>query len=291
MNIIMGASGHVGSGIIDRLITDHKPVKAVLHHAEKADQLKKQGAEIAFADAFDLPSLITAFQGGDTLFVITPENGQNLDLIAETKIMLANYRSAVESCGITKVVGLSSLGAHLGAGTGNLEMSYLLERAFDGLPLKQVFIRAAYFFSNWLMGMEQVKATGELYSFFPENLSLPMVSPCDISEIAANLMLIEVQEKVIYEVEGQHEYTPGEVAQALSFAMGKTIKVHEIPKKNWHAALHQVGFSDNSADNFIKMTEQTILSRTNAEGGDAIKLKGHSTLQQFITDSLKSKEG
>ncbi|RYE21485.1 MAG: hypothetical protein EOP45_09510, partial [Sphingobacteriaceae bacterium] len=81
MYTIMGASGHVGTAIVRELTAQHLPVRAVVHQRDKAEPLKKLGAEVIFADTFELPSLITAFTGSKAVFLITPETGQNADLI------------------------------------------------------------------------------------------------------------------------------------------------------------------------------------------------------------------
>jgi hypothetical protein len=91
---------------------------------------------VAVADAYNLQALTKATQGGSNLFAITPETLKNDDVIGDTKKILANYHKAVKASGIKKVVGLSSMGAHLGKGSGNLYMSYLLERAFTGWMLR-----------------------------------------------------------------------------------------------------------------------------------------------------------
>ncbi|MGV8135774.1 MAG: NAD(P)H-binding protein [Mangrovibacterium sp.] len=57
MNIILGASGQVGSAITDFLTEKKVPVKAVVRDAEKAKKLKEKGAEVAIADYFDLNAL------------------------------------------------------------------------------------------------------------------------------------------------------------------------------------------------------------------------------------------
>lgn len=111
MYIIMGASGRVGSQIVQELLKHGESVKAVIHDDKKAAKLTDQGAGVAIADAYDLSSLRKAFDGGETLFAITPETGKTGDLIAETQQLLDNYRAAVTGSTIKKVVGLSSMGA------------------------------------------------------------------------------------------------------------------------------------------------------------------------------------
>jgi uncharacterized protein YbjT (DUF2867 family) len=61
MNIILGASGQVGGAVVANLKEKGEPVKGVIHDSKKAADIEKQGATVAIADAFDLPSLTEAF--------------------------------------------------------------------------------------------------------------------------------------------------------------------------------------------------------------------------------------
>lgn len=284
MYIILGASGQVGSAVVKQLAVDGKQVKAVVHNAGKADKFGQGNISVAVADGYDLASLAEAFTGGETLFAITPETGKSKDLISETAELLSNYRKAVEGSGIKKVVGLSSMGAHLGKGTGNLEMSYMLEHAFDGLPVAQTYIRPAYYYSNWLMGIDEAKSTGILKTFYPVDLAIPMVSPQDVSKLAARLLLDDGHQdkKYVCELEGPVSYNSNDVAHALSSVLEKTIKAEQIPPSQWSAALKKMGFTDDGADNFIKMTDMVIKGHAKGEGGGIPLFTGETTLEGFI---------
>ena len=111
MNIVLGASGQVGSAIIDNLLHAKAPVKGVFHSTDKAEKLRSKGVPATVADSFDLPALRSAFQKGDTVFVLTPEPGSSNDVLGDTQKILKNYREAITGSPIKKIVGLSSMGA------------------------------------------------------------------------------------------------------------------------------------------------------------------------------------
>lgn len=157
MNIILGATGQIGSMLIDNLLRKGQPVRAVVRNEFKAQKLKNKGAEVKIADYFDVEALKEAFQGGDSVFLLTPENPESRDFLSDIQRIILNYREAILSSRITKVVGLSSMGAQHESGTGNLLASYMLEHAFSDLEIEQIFIRPAYYFSNWLGYLELVK--------------------------------------------------------------------------------------------------------------------------------------
>lgn len=74
-----------------------------------------------------MEELKKAFRGGTAVFLLTPENPESNNYIKETQMILKNYREAILSAGINKIVGLSSMGAQHESGTGNLLAAHLLE--------------------------------------------------------------------------------------------------------------------------------------------------------------------
>lgn len=148
MNIILGASGQIGSLVVKHLLDSGEPVRAVVRKPEAQAGYLQSGVESVRADLFDLPSLRRAFQKGKTLFVLTPENPLSADIFSDTRQILANIKEAIADSGIERIVGLSSLGDQHSTGTGNLALSYLLEHSFNNLGLEQIYIRPAYYYSN-----------------------------------------------------------------------------------------------------------------------------------------------
>src|SRR5574344_490173 len=126
MNIILGATGQVGSMLVDNLLDKGQPVRAVVRDGLKAQGLKNKGVEVKIADYLDVEALKKAFQGGSSVFLLTPENPESENFINEIQRIISNYREAVLSSGISKIVGLSSMGAQHKSGTGNLMASYML---------------------------------------------------------------------------------------------------------------------------------------------------------------------
>ncbi|WP_238882911.1 SDR family oxidoreductase [Clostridium sp. YIM B02551] len=149
MNIILGASGQIGSMLVDKLISKGQPVRAVIRNNFKAQELKDKGVEVVIANYFDLQDLKEAFHGGNKVFLLTPENPGCDNFLKETQMILNNYRQAISSSNITKIVGLSSNGAQHESGTGNLIASYMLEHTFSDFDnIEQIYVRPSYYFSN-----------------------------------------------------------------------------------------------------------------------------------------------
>lgn len=289
MYVILGATGQVGSAIVDHLLAKKLPVKALIHNPEKTSEIKAKGAEVAVADAMDLNSLIDAFQGGDTLFVLTPETGKSKDVLGETKSILENYNQAIQQSSIKKVVGLSSIGAQYDKGTGNLLMSYMLEHAFKDINIPQIFVRPAYYYSNWLAQLPEVKKSGSLPTFYPANLAIPMISPMDVAAFVANV-LIKDDESKIYEIIGPEKLSSDDVAAAFARVLSKDVNAKQITRKDWDTVLQKIGFSPDARKNFIEMTETVVNGNTDPENNGTTLVGLKTGIYEYLENALGDKE-
>lgn len=279
MNIILGATGQIGSAIVKGLVNSGKQVKAVVRNTEKA-KARLTDVPLEEADYTDTAALTRAFEGGDTVFLLTPENPQSEDVIGNTKRILDNYRAAIEKSGIKKIVGLSSMGAHYDRGTGNLVMSYLLEHAFSGLSAEQVFIRPSYYYSNWLHYLNTARKDGVLPTFFPPGMQLSMIAPLDVAQFAATSIVTPVQPGT-YEVTGPRHYSSADVADSLSKVFDRPVTAQQIPKSRWKETLLGAGFSESATANFIEMTQAVI------DGKTAPQLPGMVKMETELSAYLK----
>ncbi len=287
MHIIIGASGQVGAAVAARLLEMEEPVKGIVRDMKKAPPLQEKGAIIEKADILDVRALTRAFQDGTTLFVITPENPHSEDVLGDTQKLLDNYRKAVEASSIKKIVGLSSIGAQYDKGTGNLQQSYMLEHAFSGLPIEQIFIRPTYYLSNWLPYLPVIQESGKLPTFFPADMRLSMISPMDVAAFAADVLVGEHAITKLYELMGPAEYSSNDVAQAFSDALGKPVKAMHIHRNQWKKELQAMKFSPDAIKHFTSMTDAVINGKTAPAGNGSAVVKGKTGLQQYIEEAVK----
>jgi uncharacterized protein YbjT (DUF2867 family) len=248
--------------LLDNFLKEGQPVRAVIRNSSKAQELKNKGAEVAIADYFDVEALKRAFQGGSSVFLLTPENPQCKNCLKEIQIITNNYRKAVLSSGVTKIVGLSSMGAQNESGAGNLVASYMLEHAFSGLEIEQIFVRPAYYFSNWLGYLDLVKEYGILPTFFPPEMELPMIAPPDVAKFLAEVIICEDPQERIYEIMGPRAYSSLDIANIFGEVLNRDVTVQQILPEEWENTLKQAGFSKDAANNLILMTKAVIDDKT-----------------------------
>lgn len=262
MNIILGATGQIGSLLVENLMNKDLPVRAVFRNEEKAAALKAKGAAVAIADYFDFDALKKAIKGGDLIFVLTPESTTSDDVLGDNEKLLHNYRKAIAESGIKSIIGLSSIGAQYDKGTGNLLMSHRLEHHFSDLAINQVFIRPAYYYSNWLVSLDMVKEKGILPSFFPADLKFNMIAPPDVARFIADKIDNGIDQSELIELVGPQKYSTKEIAAIMGKALSKEVNPYEIPKKEWSGMMNNIGFSDDATKNFIALTESVAKGKT-----------------------------
>ncbi|NCI19069.1 NmrA family NAD(P)-binding protein [Clostridium botulinum] len=271
MNIILGATGQIGTMLVDNLLEQGQPVKAVIRNYSKAQELKNKGVEVFITDSFEVEALKKAFHGGSSVFLLTPKNRKCENFLNETQMIINNYREAILSSGITKVVGLSSVGAQHKSETGNLVASYMLEHAFSDLKIEQIFIRPTYYFSNWLGYLELVKEHGILPTFFPPGMELPMIAPSDVARFLSKIMICETSQEKMYEITGPHSYNSSDIAKIFEDVLNRDVILQQLLPEEWESTLIQAGFSIDGAKNSILMTKAVIDGKTKYDTTNPIR--------------------
>lgn len=286
MNVILGASGQVGSAIAKYLIKNKREVRAVIRDPKKADDLERHGIEVRIANYFDLEALKDVIQGGDLIFVLTPESPKSEDVLGDTQTLLNNYRKAISSSGIHKIVGLSSIGAQHESGTGNLLMSHMLENAFTEIAVPQVYVRPAYYYSNWLPYLSVVKEQGMLPTFFPVDQKIPMNAPTDVAEFIAAHIISGIEKSAVHELVGPENLSSKEVASMFSQVLDRSVEAQQIPRERWVETLLQSGFTNDAAENLIAMTEAVIEEKAKPEGKGSGPVQLKTSLKQYLTENI-----
>ena len=165
-------------------------------------------------------------------------------------------------------------------------MSYMLEHAFGELDIAQTYIRPAYYLSNWLPYLDTAKETGVLPTFFPVSFTISMISPLDVADFTAEVLVDKTKINKVFELYGPAEYSSIDVAQAFSDVLDLEVRAEQIPRENWHSTLAGLKFSDDGIRNFIEMTEAVITGKVGPEGINIDARRGDTTLQDYVKHAI-----
>jgi uncharacterized protein YbjT (DUF2867 family) len=283
--VVLGATGHVGSALVSALLAQGEKVTAVTRNSAHAEALRRQGASIAEADVFDVPSLRRVVAAGKRLFLLNPPAPPSTDTAAEEQRSLDCILEAIEGLSLEKIVAESTYGAQPGDRIGDLDVLYRMEQALAAQPVPVSAIRAAYYMSNWDASLETAQSEGKLHSMYPPDFKLPMVAPRDLGEFAARLMLSGAESSGPHYVEGPERYSPGDVAEAFARALGRPVEVVVTPPEQWEQAFRSMGFSEAGARSYAAMTRLTLDNKEEPEHSE----RGAISLGEYISALVQKK--
>jgi NAD(P)H dehydrogenase (quinone) len=234
MYAIMGITGRVGGAIANALLASGSRVRGIVRDARKAAAWQARGAELAVADYDDAAALGAAFSGADGVFVMIPPNFTPAPGFPETKRTLTVIYDALAKARAKKAVYLSSIGSEQQSGTGLITQTHMLEAMLGDLPMRHVFLRAGWFMENFAGDVASARNEGKIYSHLqPLDRRVPMVATVDIGKAGAEVLCQDWEGTRRIEVAGPQDYSPLDVAQGFSEALGRKVEAAVVPRDEW----------------------------------------------------------
>jgi uncharacterized protein YbjT (DUF2867 family) len=177
--LITGASGTVGSRIVQRLAASGEDVKALVRTPGKI--ALPAGATEVVGDMGSATSMRAALSGVRTLFLL---NAVAADETTQALMTLNLARDA----GVERIVYLSVIHAELYTNVPHFTGKHTVERMIESLDMPATILRPAYFMQN----DERIEPVIENYGVYPMPIGkagVRMVDVRDIAEIAAAELL------------------------------------------------------------------------------------------------------
>lgn len=281
MFIVLGASGNTGKVVAETLLTQKKKVRVVLRDAAKGQAWKEAGADVSIADVEDGAALKRAFSGAEGAYVLLPPNFSSSQVRVDNNRRASAIAAAVEAAGVPHVVMLSSVGAQQAHGTGPVLGLRDAEATFTRAHAAVTFVRAAYFMENWGGALYAV-AQGVLPTFLLADKAIPMVATRDIGTAVARLLAEGGSGKRVIELAGPREYSPRDVAAALTRIVGKPIAVQQAPEEAMAPALMGAGMNAEWARLFQELTHGLNAGIVVWEGGYPL-WRGETDVQTVLS--------
>jgi len=281
---VMGATGHVGSQLVSRLLAKDVSVRAL---ARNADRLKSLGVE-ALAGALDDAAFLTrAFTGAQAAFVMVPPSYAEKDFRAYQRRAGDSIANALTAAGVPRAVALSSLGADRDGGTGPIAGLHDFEKRLTAIPgVHLVHLRPTYFMENELNAIGLIKSKGIMGSPLKADNAFPMVATRDIAEVAAALLAPATFTGCsVREILGPRDLSRREAARILGSAIGKPeLPYVEFSYTDARQALIGAGLSEDVAGSFVEMYEGFNEGRIRTVQGRTAATSSPTTLETFARE-------
>ncbi len=282
MNLIVGATGILGSEICRLLADKGEPVRALVRatsNPDKVAQLKALNADVAVGDLKDRRSLDAACRGVRAIIstassTLSRQEGDSIESVDQAGQL--NLVDAAEAAGVKHFVLISF---------PNVDIDFPLQRAKRAVEgrlqrggMSYTILQPTFFTEVWLspaLGFDPKNAKAKIYGSGSRKIS--WISFQDVAKFAVAALDPRLAPNAIIKLGGPEALSPLEAVRLAEQVVGKPIEVQHVPEEALRA---QHGAA---ADSLQQSFAGLMLYYA---GGDVIEMA--DTLRTFPIQSLKS---
>ncbi|MBI5055542.1 MAG: NmrA family NAD(P)-binding protein [Nitrospirae bacterium] len=257
MFVITGATGNIGSKLVDDLHSRGHKVRAVGRSKDRLQRFIDKGAEAAAGDLADSGFLAKAFSNADAVFAMIPPNYAVKDFRAYQNEIGASTAEAIRKSGVKHVVNLSSQGANLPDRTGPIKGLHDQEERLNKLDNVNVLhVRPTYFMENLLMYVPMIKNMDMAGSAVSGGVKFAMIATKDIAKfIAERLVKRDFSGKSVRDILGQRDVSMNEAIQIFGKKINKPgLKYVQFSYEDAEKGLIGAGLSEDLSRLYVEMS-------------------------------------
>src|ERR1700732_113488 len=287
MYVVLGATGHTGSGIATSLLSKVERVRVVGRDATRLERFVRKGAEAFTANVTDATALTKAFTGTRAAYLMLPPNMTSQDYRADQERESDSIAKAVKDSALRYAVHLSSFGAQAPEGTGPIAGLHSSEQKLNAVTgLNVLHLRAGYFMENNLAAIGMIQAMGIFGHALIPDLKLPMIATRDIGEYAAQRILkLDFSGKQTRELLGERDLSMNEATGVIARGIGKPdLRYVQFPYEQVQQVLTQMGIPLKTASQFIEMYKAINEGVVAAEETRSPENTTPTSFEKFVQD-------
>ncbi|KOS21978.1 hypothetical protein ESCO_002094 [Escovopsis weberi] len=207
---------------------------------------------------------------------------------------------------VRRVVVLSSVGAQHEDGVGEIRTNHAAEQVFSGARVPELaVVRCAYFMENWVtlqQTLRDERRPAISSTIAPADWRIPMVATRDVGAALAGALLgggaaavddegvgLPRTRTRIFELHGPRDYSPSDVRDALSDALGRDVLLHCVRRDELRAHLGAV-FPAEQLDLWVEMAESLLpggrLAPGTGDPGGAPVVRGTTGLRDALEEAV-----
>jgi uncharacterized protein YbjT (DUF2867 family) len=245
MILITGATGLIGGQVLARLVEEGLPVRAISRHPDTAKL--PSDVEVLAADLDDPSTIDPVLDGVQQVFAASSGNVTEHD---------RNLAVAAAKAGVRRLVKLSVVGTQdrEHALRTPAKMHLAGEDAIRQAGLSYTFLRPGTFMSNALGWADSIKAEGVVHTPFARVPAVP-VDPADVAEVAVRCLTGRLPAGVGYPLSGPERLSPADQVEQLSAALGRQLKIAEIPDDQMRQNMVRSGLPAELVDGLFQSLE------------------------------------
>lgn len=273
---VTGATGNVGSQVVQQLIASGITPRVAVRSINKAESLKKAGAEPVEMD-LDRPKTVqSAFAGVDKVFLVSP-------FVPNMVELTAILREAAKRANVQQIVRLSAL-AQPGIALSKWHCEMEKAIAKTGIPF--TFLRPNGFMQNFVTAMAgTIKADNAFYLNAGDG-KVSFVDTRDIASVAVAALTTSGHEGQAYTVTGSEALSHPQAAFILSQVLGRTINYVDVPEDTVRQGMQGAGMPEPTVNALLELYASYKASQAATVSPVVEQVTGKQPIsfEQFVKD-------
>jgi len=234
MILVVGATGRVGSKVVQLLRQQGKPVRALCRNEARARSLQSLGAEIAFGDLGDRGSLADACQGVNAVITAaTSLNPRRLTSPYRPEVIDDQGHRALfdvaRRSGVKHLIYVSALGVDHPEAPRQFRVKKRVEEVLQASGLSYTILRPSGFMENLLPVIAAMKRWGVAPVAGSGRSPITYIATQEVAAVAVEALdRPEVQGQVL-EFGGPEDLTNRECVGIAARILGRRVRMVSIP--------------------------------------------------------------
>lgn len=256
MITINAPTGNIGRRLVELLVSAGKPLTLVTRRPDRVDPSLRTWEIVRQAQSDDASALTRATEGTDVLFWLTPPNVSAPDVRGWYRKVADAVSRAVRANRITRVVHLSSAGAHWPDGLGPISGLHDVEAALNDAAPNVTHLRPGFFMENFLAQLATIRREGKLYWLYPGHFRPPMIAARDIADAAAGRLIdFTWSGRQVLGLHGPVDLSLEQATEVLGLAVARQLRHVQILPHDFRKLAQGWGASADHVESFIQMVE------------------------------------
>jgi uncharacterized protein YbjT (DUF2867 family) len=280
-----GAVGGIGRNLSEFLLARGYKVRAMVRREdERAEVLRRLGAEVVQGDLTDLASMHRAIEGCRRIYFGMSTSAGYLEATVNTAAVARHY--GVEAFVNMSQMTVSQMSISATTDSPQHKLHWLSEQALSWSGLPVVTVRPTVFLEGFFL---QLAAPGVRAS---DTLALPMgggkTSPVSAVDVARAVAVILDDPAAhigqIYDLTGPESADLDHYARVFSEALGRPIRYRDVPTPAWTEGLRQARYPEHVVRHLSAMSELTRQGRYDRMTNTLSKLTGEAptSMRDFV---------
>lgn len=288
MIIVTGASGQLGSAVLDALLerVPAEQVGASVRDPQKLAGLQQRGVRVRRGDFAEPSSLPGAFEGASAVLIVSTNSTGDESV--------RQHRNAIEgaaAAGVKRILYTSHMGADASSPFPPMPDHAATEDALQGTGVAFTSLRNGFYAATVPLLLRHALATGELR--VPEDGAVAWTAHADLAEAAAQILVDGRFDEFTPPLTGPEAVDMSRVAEIASRITGREIRRVVVSDEEYRQGLLAAGLPASAAEMLVGLFAASRLGAFGPADPALGELLGRSpiAIEDYLRGELSGANG